>query len=98
MGRDLFGRWYARVTFGRIRRSGRTLGYDFGSQEEAEAFVRAGLKRRRGAPRRCGAYRLIEASTGPDGLTDEEMVALIFWAVATHTEDSNGPLQLLDVS
>ena len=78
MGRDLFGLWHARVTFGRIGRSGRTLRYDFGSQEEAEAFVRAGLKRRRGAPRRCGAaYRLIEASTGPDGLAREDVPALI---------------------
>ena len=78
MGRDLFGLWHARVTFGRIGRSGRTLRYDFHSWEEAEAFVEAGLRRRRGAPKRCGAaYRLIEASGEPDGLADEDIRALI---------------------
>ena len=78
MGRDLFGLWHARVTFGRIGRSGRTLRYDFGSQEEAKVFVKAGLRRRRGAPRRCGAaYRLIEASTEPGGPDEEDILALI---------------------
>lgn len=78
MGRDLFGLWHARVTFGRIGRSGRTLRYDFGSQDEAEAFVRAGLKRRRGARRRCGAaYRLIETSPGRTALTEQQIAGLI---------------------
>lgn len=74
MGHDLFGRWHARVTFGRIGRSGRTLRYDFVSREEAKAFVEAVLRRRRGAPKRCGAaYRLIE--TLASGALDDDQIA-----------------------
>ena len=83
MGRDLFGLWQARVTFGRIGRPGRTLRYDFTSREEADAFVEAGLRRRRGAPKRCGAaYRLIEASTEPGGPSREDVLELASGSVA----------------
>jgi predicted DNA-binding WGR domain protein len=63
-GRDLFGQWWARVCFGRIGCRGRTMRHEFGSEAEARAFVRRGLRRRRGSIKRCGvAYRLIEASS-----------------------------------
>jgi hypothetical protein len=60
------------------------LRYDFTSREEADAFVEAGLRRRRGAPKRCGAaYRLIEASTEPEGPSREDVLDLISGSVAT---------------
>lgn len=41
------------------------------------AFVESGLKRRRGARRRCGAaYRVIEAQTA-EGLSEVEITQLI---------------------
>jgi len=73
VGRDLFGSWNARVTFGRIGGTGRTMRYDFEDRDEAHAFVRKGLKRRKGAPRRCGAtYQLVEASGEAGDLLSEE--------------------------
>jgi len=48
-GRDLFGAWIVRVTFGRIGCRGRTFAREFGSEDEARAYVRDGLRRRKGA-------------------------------------------------
>jgi predicted DNA-binding WGR domain protein len=62
-GRDLFGAWIVRVTFGRIGCRGRTFAREFGSEDEAHAYVRDGLRRRKGAVRRCGVeYRVVDAS------------------------------------
>lgn len=70
-GRDLFGNWVARVSFGRIGCRGRTIPHEFASDEEARSFVRAGLRRRRGAARRCGVdYRVIEASPAAEPLLE----------------------------
>ena len=38
-GMDLFGLWTARVTFGRIGRTGRTICYEFASEAELNAFL-----------------------------------------------------------
>ncbi|ACB97300.1 WGR domain-containing protein [Beijerinckia indica] len=85
--RDLFGCWNARVTFGRIGGAGRTLRYDFEDQDEARAFVRKGLKRRQGAPRRCGvAYRLVEASGNAEDLLSREI-----WAPACEPPTPSRP-------
>jgi hypothetical protein len=40
-GQDLFGRWHARVTFGRIGCEGRTIRHDFVNEDDAAAFIRA---------------------------------------------------------
>lgn len=62
-GQDLFGQWTARVSFGRIGCRGRTMVRALTSEDEAWAFLEKGLRRRRTAPRRCGAaYRVVEAS------------------------------------
>lgn len=62
-GRDLFGKWMVRVSFGRIGCRGRTFGREFASEDEARAYVGDGLRRRKGAVRRCGVeYRVIHAS------------------------------------
>ncbi|OAI28071.1 hypothetical protein A1351_12345 [Methylosinus sp. R-45379] len=62
-GRDLFGKWMVRVSFGRIGCRGRTFAREFSSEDEACAYVRDGLRRRKGAIRRCGVeYRVIDAS------------------------------------
>ena len=54
VGRDLFGHWTVRVTYGRAGHPGR--GRRFGSPDEAEmpAVVRRCLARRRSAPGRLG--------------------------------------------
>ena len=62
-GRDLFGQWTVRVSFGRIGCAGRTIAHAFASEDEARTFVKNGIRRRRGAIRRCGVvYEIIEAS------------------------------------
>jgi predicted DNA-binding WGR domain protein len=62
-GRDLFGRWNALVTFGRIGCDGRTQRHDFDSERATIAFVRACLRRRGTAERRLSVrYRIIDAS------------------------------------
>jgi len=62
-GQDLFGRWHARVTFGRIGCDGRTIRHDFVSGDDAAAFIRACLRRRATAERRLSIrYRVIDAS------------------------------------
>ncbi|WP_246721716.1 WGR domain-containing protein [Methylosinus sp. H3A] len=62
-GRDLFGAWIVRISFGRIGCRGRTFAREFGSEDEARAYVRDGLRRRKGAVRRCGVeYRVVDAS------------------------------------
>jgi predicted DNA-binding WGR domain protein len=62
-GRDLFGKWMVRVSFGRIGCRGRTFAREFASEDEARAYVRDGLRRRKGAIRRCSVeYRVIDAS------------------------------------
>jgi predicted DNA-binding WGR domain protein len=62
-GRDLFGKWMVRVSFGRIGCRGRTFAREFASEDEACAYVRDGLRRRKGAIRRCGVeYRVVDAS------------------------------------
>jgi predicted DNA-binding WGR domain protein len=60
---DLFGRWNARVTFGRIGCDGRTQRHDFDSEAATAAFVRACLRRRGTAEKRLSVgYRVIDAS------------------------------------
>jgi hypothetical protein len=90
MGRDLFGRWNVRVTAGRIGGSGRTFRYDFGLREDAAAFVETRLKRRRGAPHRCGAaYRLIEASSGTQGFFDPDTIRTLIESPPRRTAQSS---------
>jgi predicted DNA-binding WGR domain protein len=62
-GRDLFGAWMVRVSFGRFGCRGRTFAREFASEDEARAYVRDGLRRQKGAIRRRGVeYRVIDAS------------------------------------
>lgn len=62
VGADLFGRWYAQVTFGRIGSAGRTMRWEFSDEAEAMRFFKHCLQRRAGAIRRIGvAYRAVEA-------------------------------------
>jgi len=68
-GADLFGRWTAHVTFGRIGAAGRTIRHEFASETTAVAFVRRSLRRRATAVRRLGmSYRPVEASPAADRL------------------------------
>ena len=68
-GTDLFGRWTAQVTFGRIGAAGRTVRHEFASETAAVAFVRRSLRRRATAVRRLGVpYRAVEASPEADQL------------------------------
>jgi predicted DNA-binding WGR domain protein len=50
-GADLFGRWTAHVSFGRIGAAGRTIRHEFESETAAVAFVRRSLRRRATADR-----------------------------------------------
>jgi hypothetical protein len=62
-GQDLSGNWTARVSFGRIGCNGRTISREFASENDVQAFVRKGLRRRQTAIRRLGvAYGVVEAS------------------------------------
>lgn len=62
-GRDLFGTWIVRISFGRIGCRGRTFARVFASEDEARAYVRDGLRRRKGAVRRCSVeYHVVDAS------------------------------------
>lgn len=62
-GRDLFGRWNARVTFGRIGCRGRTQRHDFEDVGDVERFIGQCLRRRATAEKRVLVrYRLIDAS------------------------------------
>jgi predicted DNA-binding WGR domain protein len=66
---DLFGRWTAYVTFGRIGAAGRTIRHEFASEAAAVAFVQRSLRRRATAVRRLGvSYRPVEASPAADRL------------------------------
>ena len=38
---DLFARWFAPVTFGRIGATGRTMRWDFDGEKDAVRFLRA---------------------------------------------------------
>lgn len=68
VGRDLFGDLVVSVTFGRTGTDGRTIRYAMADEASAERFLMKALRRRAGAPKRCGAaYHLIEA-TGFDAL------------------------------
>jgi hypothetical protein len=63
VGKDLFGRWNARVSFGRIGCEGRTRRHDFRTEAEVERFLRRCLRRRGTALNRLSIrYRLIDAS------------------------------------
>ncbi len=60
---DLFGRWQAVVTFGRIGRHGQARRHAFEDQADLSGFVRRALLRRRSATRRIGvSYEAVEAS------------------------------------
>ena len=60
---DLFGRWQAVVTFGRIGRHGQKRRHAFADEAELSRFVRRALLRRRTAVRRIGVkYEAVAAS------------------------------------
>jgi len=60
---DLFGRWQAVVTFGRIGRRGQVRWHAFEDEVDLSRFVRRALLRRRSATRRIGvSYEAVEAS------------------------------------
>ena len=60
---DLFGRWQAVVTFGRIGRHGQARRHAFEDEAGLSRFVRRALLRRRSATRRIGvSYEAVEAS------------------------------------
>jgi predicted DNA-binding WGR domain protein len=60
---DLFGRWQAVVTFGRIGRHGQARRHAFDDEAGLSRFVRRALLRRRSATRRIGvSYVAVEAS------------------------------------
>lgn len=60
---DLFGLLNARITYGRIGTTGRTLRWDFESDLEAAKFLMLKLRRRASGTKRRGAvYRVVEAS------------------------------------
>jgi hypothetical protein len=59
LGMDLFGAWMVEMSYGRIGASGRTKVRSYSTTEEAQAQVRACLRKRATAPRRIGvAYRV----------------------------------------
>ena len=61
---DLFGRWQAVVTFGRIGRRGQARRHAFKDEAGLSRFVRRALLRRRSATRRIGvSYEAVEASS-----------------------------------
>ena len=60
---DLFGRWQAVVTFGRIGARGQARRHAFEDEAGLSRFVRRALLRRRSATRRIGvSYEAVEAS------------------------------------
>lgn len=60
---DLFGRWQAVVTFGRIGRRGQARRHAFEDEVELSRFVRRALLRRRSALGRIGVkYEAVAAS------------------------------------
>lgn len=61
--RDLFGHLNARITFGRIGTTGRTIRWDFDTEAAAATFLRTRLRRRASGTKRRGAsYRVSDAS------------------------------------
>jgi predicted DNA-binding WGR domain protein len=59
LGADLFGAWMVEMSYGRIGALGRTKVRSFSTTEDAQAQVRACLRKRATAPRRIGAaYRV----------------------------------------
>jgi predicted DNA-binding WGR domain protein len=57
---DLFGAWMVEMSYGRIGALGRTKVRSFSTTKEAQAQVRACLRKRATAPRRIGvAYRVL---------------------------------------
>lgn len=71
-GRDLFGLWHARVSFGRIGCDGRTIRYDFADEAGVSRSVRTCLLRRRRARKQAGAaYRTLQASPSARTLLEE---------------------------
>jgi hypothetical protein len=60
---DLFGRWQAVVTFGRIGRHGQARRHAFEDEAGLSRFLRRALLRRRSATRRIGvSYEAVEVS------------------------------------
>ena len=71
LGADLFGAWMVEMSCGRIGALGRTKVRSFSPTKEAQAQVRACLRKRATAPRRIGvAYRVRRM----DGLGRERVV------------------------
>jgi predicted DNA-binding WGR domain protein len=63
VGADLFGAWLVEMSYGRIGTMGRSKVRSFATAADAQAEVRACLRKRATAPRRIGvAYRLRRAS------------------------------------
>ena len=59
LGTDLFGAWMVEMSYGRIGAFGHTKVRSFSTTKEAQAQVRACLRKRATAPRRIGvAYRV----------------------------------------
>ena len=74
LGADLFGAWMVEMSYGRIGALGRTKVRSFSTTEEAQAQVRACLRKRATAPRRigvaiaCGAWTDVQLGCRPSSL------------------------------
>ena len=69
---DLFGRWHATVTFGRIGRAGRSRQHAFAEEADLARFLRRALLRRRTATRRIGVgYVAVAASSAAVPLVEQ---------------------------
>ena len=66
VGRDLFGHWTVRVSYGRVGRPGQEKRYGGPDAGEMRAVVRRCLARRRSAPGRLGCgYRVTACHAAP---------------------------------
>jgi predicted DNA-binding WGR domain protein len=87
---DLFGRWQAVVTFGRIGRRGQARRHAFEDEAGLSRFVRRALLRRRSATSRIGvSYEAVEASSSVLPL----LVQLGLTSRAPSAPELGGPLQ-----
>jgi predicted DNA-binding WGR domain protein len=80
LGADLFGAWMVEMSYGRIGALGRSKVRSFSTTNEAQAQVRACLRKRTTAPRRIGVAHRVRRMDGfatwlPPELSDPPRMA-----------------------
>lgn len=67
VGRDLFGHWTVRSSYGRVGQPGQEMRYGSPDEAEMRAVVQQCLARRRSAPERLGCWYKVTTCCAADG-------------------------------